>query len=935
MIKKILCGLTIGFILTSCQIETSSRKDDITKQEIQNDVTVSRGIEIDGYTNYPVLVPGPGFPIYVGSIPVPDKIVKKAKAAPWYNTIVWDWLTTTLKRDLSSAYISLEKFDDIAQEFKDFKTAGKNAKNKDELIKVYIEYLRWAKENTTFFDLIRKPIYSTLEQQNQMFEFVLDDIEKKVGKNWAYNLVNSSFSKLKQITALLNPLSYMTDPAIFLGKFIFAGIESKNNLNLGNITYSGNVLTAFRVNAGKGEPLPYSLVFLVHEGKEYYCVADENGRFEFNGLMPGMKITFDIIPTVDLRNLVFTEGGILDLGKTFDKLDENVGVFNFILGDLTGYYETKTQTFTVGNEDVNDITTQVPSRLIAQAMSLSIGNLQDTVNKGLIMGTVCRETDPQELGEANCTVKLFKEDGTEMKNVKRFYYGNIMKAKALDGKDDLIDDIFSLVQLFYPGINDVNFDDIPVPHEYWSEGTTSDGGYLFINVPEGDYYTEVTHNIQGKRKEYSRVYFKARKGFFTISSAPYSSNLISSSAIQSKMLTGDFDGDKKSDIVRVCDDGLEAWLSKNKHKFSHMKAKPVMNEDSWIVADTNGDGIDELITGKDKWSINSSDGIQKFIKMEKGLNNIGKHIGSNIHYGDFNGDGADDKLYIYDDRFIVHPSYEGANQIVTSYKTDCKINSLDFRIIEIEVYENNWKKVKKTISIPLFDCKKDEFVIGDFNGDKIKDIIHIHKFKREKGGRWEVHFPLFLGQKNGRFKNTPLDMREYFGWLPKKYKEGTYGKWLVGDFDGNGFDDLLHISKEHVPRTWFMGVNPTKLPNRQIPKIVEGHHPIFDINKPGPWLVGDYNGDGKDDLIHQVHGEESLIRYSGEFGIATDRPDHYLPWEGYRHDAGPWIGGLNLNGDSNSDLIHIVKLNGEAIWFNKWYGSETRFKIGSTRIDQY
>lgn len=63
-----------------------------------------------------------------------------------------------------------------------------------------------------------------------------------------------------------------------------------------NITYSGSVLKAIRVSAGKGQPLPKSLVYVIHNGKKYYCIADKNGRFEFRGLKPGMETTFNILP---------------------------------------------------------------------------------------------------------------------------------------------------------------------------------------------------------------------------------------------------------------------------------------------------------------------------------------------------------------------------------------------------------------------------------------------------------------------------------------------------------------------------------------------------------------------------------------------------------------------------------------------------------------
>jgi len=72
----------------------------------------------------------------------------------------------------------------------------------------------------------------------------------------------------------------------------------------------------------------------------------------------------------------------------------------------------------------------------------------------------------------------------------------------------------------------------------------------------------------------------------------------------------------------------------------------------------------------------------------------------------------------------------------------------------------------------------------------------------------------------------------------------------------------------------------------------------------GRWLVGDFNGDGRDDLIHLVDGTDYthpwISRGDGTFDVRSFRP-----WANYGIPNGRWLVG-DFNGDGMLDVWHGV-----------------------------
>jgi hypothetical protein len=111
------------------------------------------------------------------------------------------------------------------------------------------------------------------------------------------------------------------------------------------------------------------------------------------------------------------------------------------------------------------------------------------------------------------------------------------------------------------------------------------------------------------------------------------------------------------------------------------------------------------------------------------------------------------------------------------------------------------------------------------------------------------------------------------------------GLWLVGDFNGDGRDDILHVVQgtDHV-NVWLSNGDGTF--------EVKPFKPWNGYLMPnGLWLVGNFNGDGKADILHDVqdtdHAHIWTSNGDGTFTVTT-----FSPWPGYKIPNGLWLVGI-------------------------------------------
>jgi hypothetical protein len=100
-----------------------------------------------------------------------------------------------------------------------------------------------------------------------------------------------------------------------------------------------------------------------------------------------------------------------------------------------------------------------------------------------------------------------------------------------------------------------------------------------------------------------------------------------------------------------------------------------------------------------------------------------------------------------------------------------------------------------------------------------------------------------------------------------------WGSWETGDFNGDGRDDLIHLTGANYARPWLSRGDGS-----------------FDVGYSSPgagyamqwgsWQTGDFNGDGRTDLIHLTPGGYAhpwIALPNGGFSVGW-----FQPWPGYR-----------------------------------------------------
>jgi len=292
------------------------------------------------------------------------------------------------------------------------------------------------------------------------------------------------------------------------------------------------------------------------------------------------------------------------------------------------------------------------------------------------------------------------------------------------------------------------------------------------------------------------------------------------------------------------------------------------------------------------------------------LSNMGERFGvassefkgdlTNIVVGDFNGDGKDDFIRqekgSWDD-----DSFNTANVfLATGSGNFSKVGDLG---------------VKSGVSTEEFKGDLTNIIVGDFNGDGKDDFI-----RQEKGGWDDDSFNtanVYLATGSGGFSKVG-ELGALAGVHNEEFK-GDLTNIIVGDFNGDGKDDFIRQEKGAWDDDSFSTANVY---------LATGSGSFSKIGELGAksganteWfkgdftniVVGDFNGDGKDDFIRQEKGawdDDSfdtanvfLATGSGNFSHAGE----LVSWAGAAGD--PFKGDYStlivddFNGDRLDDLL--------------------------------
>lgn len=174
-------------------------------------------------------------------------------------------------------------------------------------------------------------------------------------------------------------------------------------------------------------------------------------------------------------------------------------------------------------------------------------------------------------------------------------------------------------------------------------------------------------------------------------------------------------------------------------------------------------------------------------------------------------------------------------------------------------------------------------LVGDFNGDGKKDVASF-----TRGTAADVYVALSDGAK---FDATAVKWHDFF----------AYGSEIpaVGDFNGDGKDDIATFTRGSSADVYVALSDGTKFAGTSVK-----WHDAFAYNDEFP-AVGDFNGDGKDDIATFTRGTSGDVYVALSDG--TKFNGNALKWhDNFAFNAEiPAVG--DFNGDGRDDIVTFTR----------------------------
>ncbi|MES2674363.1 MAG: M12 family metallopeptidase [Pseudomonadota bacterium] len=192
----------------------------------------------------------------------------------------------------------------------------------------------------------------------------------------------------------------------------------------------------------------------------------------------------------------------------------------------------------------------------------------------------------------------------------------------------------------------------------------------------------------------------------------------------------------------------------------------------------------------------------------------------------------------------------------------------------------------------FWDAQK--WLVGDFNGDGVQDLANIFN----DGGQASIDVHLSNGS-NG-FSHQRWATRQGGFWDAQK--------WVAGDFNGDGKDDLAKVFDDAGQADIDVHISSGNTFSMQ--RWVTRQGGYWNNQQ---WLVGDFNGDGADDLAKSFNdGGSASIDVHLSNSANSFAMYRWATQSGGFWDAQKWFAG-DFNGDGIDDVAKVFEQSGASI----------------------
>jgi hypothetical protein len=361
-------------------------------------------------------------------------------------------------------------------------------------------------------------------------------------------------------------------------------------------------------------------------------------------------------------------------------------------------------------------------------------------------------------------------------------------------------------------------------------------------------------------------------------------------------MAADVNGDGLTDLVQIWSGGVNTWISNGNGTYVvHNPFLPFPNYNTtagiqWVTGDFNGDGKTDLAEiwsgGVNVWF---SNGDGTYSVENPFLPSVGYDMTNALQWltGDFTGNGKTDLAEITDNGVVLWIS--NGNGQFTVEPAYLPYGSYD--MTNGEFLAGDFNGNDKTDLVHIWSGGVNTwFSNGDGTFNVSGTYLPFSNYSMTSGFYWKV------GDVTGNGKDDLLHM--WSGgvntWISNG--DGTYtvanpykpfsnynmtgGTWQFADVNGDGKMDLLHIWSGGV-NTWISNGDGTyTIHNPFLPL------PGYSMTSGYQFLAGNYTSTAKAGLVHIWSQGVNTWSSNGDGTYTTSMP--YLPFAGYNTSGGTW-----------------------------------------------